>query len=138
MFLFGCFLTVDRWYYGILTIAIGIGLLLAFFFSFETRYHRAPASIDGQIVFTDAFGVTHILSDEEARERIAEIPEVANAIDTQIPKKSYMQLIKPFESMTPNGTRLALISYTDMVKSFLSPGILFSVLLAAISLGMFS
>lgn len=82
--------------------------------------------------------MTHILSDEEARERIAEIPEVANTIDTQIPRKSYVQLIKPFESMTPNGPRLALKSYVSMAKSFLSPGITFSVLLSAISLGMFS
>lgn len=132
----GDLLTRSRWYYGILTIAIGIGLFLTLFFSFETRYQRAPTSIDGQIVFTDAFGVTHILSDEEARERMAEIPEIETTIDTQVPKKSYLQLIKPFESMTPNGPRLALDSYIDMAKAFISPGILFAVMLAAISLGV--
>jgi hypothetical protein len=124
-----------RWYYGILTIAIGIGLFLTFFFGFETRYQRAATSIDGQIVFTDAFGVTHILSDEDARKRMGEIPEAETTIDSDVPKKTYMQLIKPFESMTPNGPRLALVSYIDMAKAFMSPGILFSVLLAAISLG---
>ncbi|KAH8685362.1 major facilitator superfamily domain-containing protein [Tricladium varicosporioides] len=125
-----------RWYYGILTIAIGIGLLLAFFFSFETRYQRAPTSIDGQVVFTDAFGVTHILSDEEGRERLAGIPEADTTIDAQVPMKSYLELIKPFESMTHDGPRLAIVSYVDMAKAFISPGILFAVMLAAISLGV--
>jgi len=128
-------LTSTRWYYGILTIAIGIGLFLTLFLSFETRYQRPAASIDGQIIFTDEFGVTHILSDEEGCERLADMHQIEATIDTDVQMKSYWQLIKPFDSMTPKGGRTALRSYVHMAKAFVSPHIIYAVLLSAISLG---
>jgi hypothetical protein len=130
-----CLLTSTRWYYGILTIAIGIGLFLTFFLSFETRYQRPAASIDGQIIFTDEFGVTHILSDKEGLERLANMHQIEAAIDTDVEKKPYWQLMKPYDSMTPNGGRIALMSYVHMAKAFVSPHIIYAVLLSAISLG---
>lgn len=125
-----------RWYYGILSIAVGIGLFLAFFFSFETRYQRPATSIDGQFIFTDEFGVTHVLSDEESRQHLATLGEIETEIETSSETKSYLQLIKPFESLTPNGFHIALMSYPKMLKAFTSPGIAFAVLMSSIVLGI--
>jgi len=114
----------------------GVGLVLTFFLGFETRFDRPPTYIDGQVIVVDAFGATHILSEEEARERLAHEPQENRSIDMDIQKKTYMQQIKPFDSVTPNGPRVAFNSLIAMVRSLTSPGVVFAVFAAAISLGV--
>lgn len=113
----------------------GVGLVLTCFLSYETRFTRPPTYLDGQVIVIDEFGATLVLSDEEARERLALEPHESHTIDTEIEKKTYLQRIKPFESMTPNGPRVALNSLIAMARSYSSPGVVFAVFAAAISLG---
>lgn len=113
----------------------GVGLIFTVFFCPETRFNRPPTYLDGQVIVVDAFGATHVLSDEEARERLALEPQNTVEVDTALEKKTYLQQIKPFESMTPNGPRIALNSLIEMARSYSSPGVVFAVFAAAISLG---
>ena len=52
-------------------MALAVGLLFSFFTVIETRFERPPMSIDGQVVFTDQFGVTRVFSDDEAQAHLA-------------------------------------------------------------------
>lgn len=60
---------LHRWYYWLFSILLGCSLIIAFFLLPETRFQRSPMSTEGRVVYTDEFGTTHVLSDEEARER---------------------------------------------------------------------
>jgi hypothetical protein len=127
--------SLSSWYYGIYVITIGVGLIMSFFLAFETRFNRPPTSIDGQLLFTDDFGNTRILSDTEAQAHLAELERLPPSTD--IPRKTYRQLINPWPGTTPNGGRIIIRAYIHMAEAFTSPGLLYALLVATIVLGKF-
>lgn len=123
-----------RLFYWVYVIAIAIGLVLAFFGGFETRYRRPATSLDGQIVFTDDFGVTRVMSDEEAQAYSTELTQIETT-STQPAKKTYLQMLHPWSGAVENPGRIILMSYVHMLEAFTSPGIVFATLVASIVLG---
>jgi hypothetical protein len=93
--------TDRRWFYWLITIFSGFGCLLAFFCLPETRYSRSPMLVRGQVVRTNAFGVTHILSDEEAREIGAFDAHNSAALDSlsSTEKRSFVSTLNPVSSV---------------------------------------
>lgn len=126
-----------RIFYWVYAAAIGVGLFLAIFGAFETRFARPISSLDGQVVYTDAYGVTHILSDEEAQIANINVHDIATTTTTSAPpeKSTYLQMLKPWSEVAPHPLRLILTSWLHMAEAFTSPGILYSVLLSSITLG---
>lgn len=124
-----------RIFYWVYVAAVGVGLIIAIFCAFETRFNRPLSSLDGQIVYTDLYGVTRIMSDEEAQE--ANILELAaTSLDsTPSPKKTYLQMLRPWSGIEPNPARIILGAWMHMLECFSSPGIVYSVLLSSITLG---
>ncbi|CAK7207968.1 hypothetical protein SEUCBS139899_010802 [Sporothrix eucalyptigena] len=122
-----------RWFYWLFTIALGLGTVLAIFCLPETMFYRSPTSMDGQVTFTDEFGVTHFLTDEEALERFGHIEEHQ---DADIPKLSYISTLKPFSGVAPNGWKIFVRAYVQIAASLLSPGVLYGLLTSSISLGI--
>ncbi|KAJ5536246.1 MFS general substrate transporter [Penicillium frequentans] len=89
-----------RWYYWIFVITIGLGGLVAFFGCFETAYRRSAQVVNGSVVVTDNFGVTRILSGEEAQAYLSSNTAAENdgdnIPDELRPKKPYREMIKPW------------------------------------------
>ncbi|GJC87709.1 putative MFS-type transporter C1271.10c [Colletotrichum liriopes] len=130
-----------RWYYWVFVITVAVGLVIAFFFAFETQFTRPPESLDGQLVITDEFGVTRVIPDDEAWAYLEEMsqsglnaPNNDNAAGV-VERKSYLQRIKPWSTPHPQPLRVMLMSWKHMAESFSSPGILYAVLTSSIALG---
>jgi hypothetical protein len=123
-----------RWYYGIYVITIAVGLVLAFFLAFETRFQRPAAAIDGQLLYTDEFGTTRILTDAEAQNYLAELEEHPPNL-SNIPRKTYRQLLNPWSGTTPNGGQVVVKAFIHMAEAFTSPVLLYALLVATIVLG---
>ncbi|KJR88124.1 MFS transporter [Sporothrix schenckii 1099-18] len=128
-----------RWYYWIFAILVGVGIVLTFFCGFETRFSRPATSIDGVVVITDEFGVTHVLPDSQADVHLAEMEmqQDGAAQDTEHPttRRSYWQKIKPWSTPHPRPFRMIVLSWLRMAQCMTSPAILFVVLSASITLG---
>lgn len=135
-----------RWYYWIFVITVSVGIVIAYLFAFETQFTRPIASLDGQLIVTDEFGVTHIVPDSEAQEFLANLQASGinpAALDPSSPsdgaavseRKSYLQLIRPWSKPHPHPVRVILRSWMQMVVSLLSPGLLYAVLTSAVVLG---
>lgn len=122
-----------RWYYWMFSITLGVSALLVILLMPETKYMRSPTSIEGQVVFTDEFGHTHIVSDEEARQRFGDVMEMSNTITE---KKTFIQELKPWSPVAPNGFSIWLTAYTKILKSLSSPGVIFALMASSISLGI--
>jgi len=123
-----------RIYYWVYVAAVGLGFFLVVFGAFETRFARPATSLDGQVVFTDVYGVTHVLSDEEAQSRFQNVQDTSSSTDIPL-KKTYRQMLKPWSGVSPNAGRIIIMSWVHMAESFTSPGILFAVLISSITLG---
>ncbi|KAK5744816.1 hypothetical protein LTR17_001893 [Elasticomyces elasticus] len=124
-----------RWFYWLLTILVAFGSVLGFFLLAETRYERSPSSLDGQVSYTDEFGVTVVLSDEEAIERFGTRQESQD--NTTEPEQfSYLHHIKPFHKATPNALRVGAGVLWKMLQACSSPAVIWSILAASISLGI--
>ncbi|GKT84156.1 hypothetical protein Ct61P_02006 [Colletotrichum tofieldiae] len=130
-----------RWYYWVFVITVTVGLVIAFFFAFETQFTRPPESLDGQLVITDEFGVTRVIPDDEAWAYLEEMsqsglnaPNNDNAAGV-VERKSYLQRIKSWSTPHPQPLRVMLMSWKHMAESFYSPGILYAVLTSSIALG---
>ncbi|KAL4797786.1 major facilitator superfamily domain-containing protein [Aspergillus venezuelensis] len=126
-----------RWNYWVYAITVAVGLLLAIFFGFETRYQRSSQFINGRVVVTDQFGVTRVLTESETRDYIeANGQSRTDDIPDELrPKKTYLQMLIPWSS--PRESPLTLIPKTTLqiFEAFLSPGILYATLVASIVLG---
>ncbi|CAK7210588.1 hypothetical protein SEUCBS140593_000881 [Sporothrix eucalyptigena] len=135
-----------RWYYWVFAITIGVGFLLVLFLGFETRYSRPATSIDGTIVFTDEFGVTHVLGDDEAQEYLeqqralgnTQLPRVAgeDSADDYEERKSYLQKIKPWSTPHPQPLKMIGLAWLRMVQCLTSPAIIYAILTSSITLGI--
>lgn len=123
-----------RWYYWVYAITVGVGLIMAFFLAFETRYSRPAMALDGRIIVTDEFGVTRTLEGAEASAYLAARDESINHHQpTQ--KKSYPEMLKPWSGVSKDPIMIVLKCWLNMVRSLSSPGILYSLLLSAVVLG---
>lgn len=77
------------------------------------------------------------MSDEEARENSALVEAAShNDVDTNIPKKSYVQLLNVWPGKSKHAVRTVLKCYLHMAESLTSPGIVFALLCASIVLGI--
>jgi hypothetical protein len=123
---------------GVFAITAGVGLILGIFFSFETRYQRPAASLDGQIVVTDHFGVTRILDEDEGREYLERDGAFGANHNDGTPQtfKTYAQFLNPWSGITPNAGALVFHSYAAMLKALTCPGIWFAILAPSITLGV--
>jgi len=92
-------------------------------------------SVRGQVVHTDDFGVTRVLSDDEAREYGA-FDGDSNAISTQ--KRSFVQTLNPISPVAPHGFKLAGTVLLKMLSALSSPAVIWAILASSISLGKFS
>lgn len=130
-------LTHDRWFYGVFAFTLGVGFIGVIFFGLETRFARPPTSIDGQIVYTDEFGATRVLSDEQAKAALAEIGNLQDNrnINHDIRKKTFLQTLDPWPGKTPHGLSIAGRSFLRMLLCFTSPGVLYAILAGAVTMG---
>ncbi|PNS17343.1 hypothetical protein CAC42_7026 [Sphaceloma murrayae] len=122
-----------RWFYWLLGILTSAGLVIGFFALTETKYVRVPVQIGDQVVHTDEWGVTKIMSQEDARREFGIIHETA---DFEVPpKKSYISELKPWSKPSPQPLKLFIDANVKMLECFTSPAIIWAILLAAIGLG---
>ncbi|KAI1845751.1 hypothetical protein JX266_008116 [Neoarthrinium moseri] len=122
-----------RWYYWLFAITLGLSILISIFLLPETRFQRPAASLNGQIVYTDEFGATHFLSDEDARERFGDL---AQPLSTATEKRTFLQELKPWSPVAQNGFKIWAGAYGKILKSLSSPGVVFAMLASSISLGI--
>lgn len=123
---------------GVFAITAFVGLLLVIFVSFETRYIRPAASIDGQIIVTDHYGVTRILNEEEGRKHLESQGAFNNNDNDGTPQtlKTYAQRLNPWPRMTPNTGSIVLHSYAAMFEALTCPAIWYTILTPSITLGV--
>jgi hypothetical protein len=122
-----------RYFYWVLAIFAGVGLLLGFFFLIETRYERSPMSMNGHVVHTDEWSITHFLTHDEAMDRLGDVRGSAGA-DT--PRMSYLQQLRPFHGAAKNPLKLGLGAELKMLQACSSPAVVFAILGSSISLGL--
>ena len=124
-----------RWYYWVFAITVGAGLLFVMFGAFETAFRRPLASIDGQVVITNEFGVTQIVSDDRAQEHLDEVNAEYNAEDdAETELRPYTKLLKPWSTSRPHPLRLILTTWMHMAISLTSPALLFVILITSAAL----
>lgn len=127
-------LTMNSWFYWIICIFATVGTVLGFFLLPETRYQRSPMSYNGQIHHTDEFGVTQVLTDEEARQRFgAAVGTSDEAANTR--QKTYLESLSPISPVAPDAVKLGLGALIKMASSLSSPAVLWAILAASITLG---
>ncbi|TKX22884.1 MFS transporter-like protein 81 [Elsinoe australis] len=124
-----------RWFYWLLGILTSAGLVIGFFALTETKYVRVPVQVGNQVVHTDEWGVTKIMSEEEARQTFGQIYESADG-DVIPEKKSYISELKPWSKPSPQPLKIFVDANIKMLQCFSSPAIIFAILLAAIGLGI--
>ncbi|KAF2218188.1 major facilitator superfamily domain-containing protein [Elsinoe ampelina] len=123
-----------RWFYWLLGILTSAGLGIGFFALTETKYIRVPVQVGEQVVHTDEWGVTKIMSQEEARRTFGVV--YGSAESQNVPeKKSYVSELKPWSKPSPQPLRVFVDANKKMLECFSSPAIVFAILLAAIGLG---
>ncbi|KAJ5819424.1 hypothetical protein N7474_005015 [Penicillium riverlandense] len=127
-----------RWFYWVYVIAIGVGLLIVLFGCFETSYRRRAQILNGQVVVTDQFGVTHVLTGTPAQaylQQIQDADDESTIRDEAQPKKSYLQMLRPYQKPGKQPVQTILMAWLHMFEAFSSPGILYSTLLSSVVLG---
>ena len=126
-----------RWFYWVYVIAVGVGLFIVVLTCFETKYQRRAQVLNGQVVVTDQFGVTQVLTGDQAQ---VYLQAVAQTEDDFVPdemrlKKTYLQMLMPWGNPASNPLRVVVTSWLHMFEAFSSPGILYATLLASVVLG---
>ncbi|KAJ4322904.1 hypothetical protein N0V94_002167 [Neodidymelliopsis sp. IMI 364377] len=129
-----------RWYYWVFVIAVSVGLVIAFFFGFETQFTRSAASVDGQLIFTDEYGVTNIIPDDQAQEYLARMAREGMMLPSTDDgsndvRKTYVQKLRPWSDVQEKPVRIMLLTYLHMLQSLTSPGIIYAILTSSIALG---
>jgi MFS family permease len=134
-----------RWYYWVYAIAVGTGAVAAALGALETRFARPTASLDGRVVVTDEFGVTHVVPDAEAQKNLARLERAGVASvgggggadgggDAPRPK-TYRELLKPWDKPHAHPLTVIVQSWLRMLQSATSPAIIYAVLISSITLG---
>jgi len=123
-----------RWFYWVLTIFCAVGIVLGFFLLTETKYERSPTSLNGQVIATDEWGVTHIVSDAEARERFGHLQDATDGVIPE--KKRYIQTLNPVAAgVAKNPLRVAVSANVKMIQALSSPAVIWAILASSIALG---
>lgn len=130
-----------RWYYWVFVITLSVGIVIAILFAFETQFSRPAASVDGLLVFTDEYGVTNIIPDDQAQDYLdcmqregMELPATEDD-GSNVPRQSYLQKIRPWSKPQKHPLRIILLTYVHMIQSLGSPGILYAILSSSVILG---
>lgn len=128
-----------RWFYWVYVIAVGVGMIMVLFSCFETKYQRRTQITNGQVVITDQFGVTRVLTREEAQHYMQTHDAGADA-DSEISgptclKKSYFQMLRLWQKPAESPMKTVFITWFHMIEAFTSPGILYATLLSSVVLG---
>ncbi|KAJ5698060.1 hypothetical protein N7462_000065, partial [Penicillium macrosclerotiorum] len=125
-----------RWFYWVYVIAVGVGFLIVIFTGFETRYQRRAQMVNGRVVVTDQFGVTQVLSGSQAQDYMLALEQTDDSIpDEARPKKTYLQMLVPYDKQAKNPVKIILMAWFHMIEAFSSPGILYATLLSSVVLG---
>ncbi|OJJ34504.1 hypothetical protein ASPWEDRAFT_184990 [Aspergillus wentii DTO 134E9] len=126
-----------RWFYWVYVIAVGAGFIIVIFFCFETSYYRGAQITNGHVIVTDQFGVTQVLSGEEAQAYLgSEGEHDQDTIPEELrPKRTYAQMLKPWSCPTQSPIKTVLMAWFHMFEAFSSPGILYATLLSSVVLG---
>ncbi|CAI7618762.1 unnamed protein product [Penicillium pancosmium] len=125
-----------RWFYWVYVIAVGVGLFIVIFTCFETKYQRRAQMFNGHVVVTDHFGHTQVLSGEQAQAYMQAQQDGDEGIpDETRAKKTYREMLKPWDKPSDHGICLVLTSWFHMFEAFSSPGILYATLLSSVVLG---
>jgi MFS family permease len=129
-----------RWYYWVFVITVSVGLVIAFLFGFETQFTRSAASVDGKLIFTDEYGVTNIIPDDQAQEYFARMEREGMSLPSTDDggndiRKTYAQKLRPWSDVQDNPLRIMLLTYLHMLQSLTSPGIAYAILTSSIALG---
>jgi MFS family permease len=122
-----------RWFYWVLAMFAGVGLLASFLLLSETRYTRTPASMNGQVVITDEWGVTRFLGDAEARERLDQVQRLDGRVHRQ---KTYMEHVNPISGIAPNALKLGIGANVKMIRACSSPAVVYAILVSSMALGV--
>ena len=109
-----------------------MGIILVVLCAPETKFSRSPMAMNGVVVYTDEFGVTHMLTDEEAIQRFGQVQGNSQS-DQQ--KRSFISRLNPFDGVSPNAFKTWLGAYLKIAQSCTSPGVVFATLASSISLG---
>ena len=125
---------ISRWFYWLPTIFACLGCVLAFFCLPETQYHRSPMTVSGQLYHTDEFGVTRVLTDEQAREYGISANDSSDNT-SYAPKRSFISTLNPISPVSPNGFSLAGNVLLKMLSCLSSPAVVWAILASSISLG---
>ena len=123
----------SRWFYGLFGIMIGIGLIFAFFAAPETRFQRGIVTVGGRRVYTDHFGVNHVVETTEHDDEASNVPAEERGVQDE--PFSFAQRLKPYQGLTANAGHVFLDTYVQIAKALLSPGVIFAILLSSIVLG---
>ena len=95
-------------------------------------------SVRGQVVHTDEFGVTRVLSDDEAREYGAfDGNGLASDNTISSTKRSFVSTLNPISPVVPNGFKVAGTVLIKMLSALSSPAVIWAILASSISLGKF-
>ncbi|KAK8088954.1 hypothetical protein PG997_003915 [Apiospora hydei] len=128
-----------HWYYWVFVITIAVGLVFVVLGGFETKFTRPATSLDGCVVYTDEFGVTHVVPDDEAQAYLdsaglQQQSQSASFSETAEVRKPYLQKLKPWSAPHPHPWRAILMSWTRMLQCLTSPALLYAVLISSITL----
>ncbi|KAI0019603.1 major facilitator superfamily domain-containing protein [Xylariomycetidae sp. FL0641] len=121
-----------RWYYWLFAITLGVSIVTSIFLLPETRFRRPAAALNGQVIYTDEFGATHFLSDEDARERFGDITQHVPAV---APKRTFLDELKPWSPVAPHGFEIWAKAYLKIFASMSSPGVWYAMLASSVALG---
>lgn len=124
-----------RWYYWVFVFTIAFGFVLAIFTAYETRYKRPAMAMNGQVIITDEFGVTQTLSGDAAMAHLEQEIARENSNHGYQRKKSYVQLLKPYSGIAENPIGVIAKCWWNMIRSLMSPGIVYACLLSSTVLG---
>lgn len=93
-------------------------------------------AMQGVVVYTDEFGTTRTISDEEAMEIFGVLEDRTH--DPNEKKQSYILSLKPWSKRAENGLQIWLRANLKIAQSCTSPGVNFATLASSISLGKLS
>jgi hypothetical protein len=124
-----------QYFYWMLAILEIAGTIGAIFLLPETRFTRSPMLLNGRVIYTDEFGVTVVLSEEEARLRFGAQDTSSGTVAASTQRMSYLQSLKPWSGVTPKALSIGVSALWRMLQACSSPAIIWAILLSSISLG---
>jgi len=91
-------------------------------------------TVSGQLYHTDEFGVTRVLTNEQAREYGISADETSDTT-SYAPKRSFVSTLNPISPVSPNGFSLACNVLLKMLSCLSSPAVVWAIMASSISLG---